>query len=143
MIKIINGIYGCRGENGILVAKSPKDPPFTLSQAEETRLVNRGVAKFIGDNSIFFSKSNQALNSDAIKPVSALQYSINMSRKELNKIAETYGVSTVRLNNKAEVIAAIELALAEKEKTESDIVDDTDTDDEQPDLNIDNVVVEV
>lgn len=132
MIRIISGIYGCRDENGILVAKSPKDSPFTLSSVEETRLVARGVAEFIGENTIEFAEASLLYNKD-------------MKRKELDKIAESLGLSTAHMNSKTEVIAAIEQSRSDQspptEKSDGDDIEDDE--EQQPDLNIADTVVKV
>ena len=47
MIKIIKGTYGFRDGNKVVPKKS-SDPPFSLPPEKERRLVNAGVAKYVG-----------------------------------------------------------------------------------------------
>ena len=48
MIKIIKGVYGHMTESGIVRPKTSADEPFTLTPAQEERLVGLGVAEYVG-----------------------------------------------------------------------------------------------
>lgn len=122
MIKLISGVYGYKCGNGSIVAKSPSDPPFSLSQKQENRLVTRGAAEYV----------NEEVSPTIEEPLTATEkpYSVDMPRAELDKIAEAHGFNTRRLNSKAEVVAAIE-----------QFVVNFETEQEQPNLNITETVV--
>ena len=47
-IKIINGTYGFRPEPLVVECKTPADPPFYVEDQEAIRLVNLGVAEYVG-----------------------------------------------------------------------------------------------
>lgn len=47
-IIIINGTYGFRPQPGIVESKSPRDPAFSVDDAEADRLVAMGVASLAG-----------------------------------------------------------------------------------------------
>lgn len=49
MIKIISGVYGYRDpDTGLVVPKTSKDKPFSLSPEQEERLVSLKVAEYVG-----------------------------------------------------------------------------------------------
>lgn len=49
MVKIIRGVYGYCGDNGIIIPKTSKDKPFSLSPEDEKRLVDKKVAVYVDD----------------------------------------------------------------------------------------------
>ncbi len=49
MIKIVRGVYGFLDENGIVRPKTEADEPFELAPEQEARLVNLGVAQYVGN----------------------------------------------------------------------------------------------
>ena len=49
MIKIIKGVYG-HMVNGTVKPKTTEDEPFELTPEQETRLVSRGVAVYVGES---------------------------------------------------------------------------------------------
>lgn len=46
MIKMISGVYGYRDTDGTIKPKTSKDPPFSLPDEEERRLVRLRVAEY-------------------------------------------------------------------------------------------------
>lgn len=48
MIKIIKGTYGYVDGNGAVQPKTAKDGPFSLTKEQEKRLVDQGVAEYVG-----------------------------------------------------------------------------------------------
>ena len=49
MIKIVQGVYGFLDANGFVRPKTEADEPFTLLPEQEARLVNLGVAQYVGN----------------------------------------------------------------------------------------------
>lgn len=49
MIKISRGVYGFIDENGTVRPKTARDGAFSVSEDEEARLVNLGVAEYVGE----------------------------------------------------------------------------------------------
>ena len=49
MIKISRGVYGFIDENGTVRPKTARDGAFSASEDEEARLVNLGVAEYVGE----------------------------------------------------------------------------------------------
>ena len=47
-IRIISGTYGFRASLGIVEPKTPEDEPFEVSEQEAARLVEKGVAAYVG-----------------------------------------------------------------------------------------------
>jgi len=97
-IKIIRGTYGYKQNgNGSISPKTVKDPPFEVDEKEAERLIDMGVAAHADNEQD--NEENPAYNK-------------SMSLKELQKIAEGYGVENAdKLTSKDKVIAAIEEAL--------------------------------
>lgn len=107
MIKIINGIYGYKQGNSI-IPKTKKDEPFECDAKEEARLVQLGVAEYVGE-----SKSAE----------DAPLYTTDMKLADLKAIALEKGATEEELkplNTKAKVIELIEKLLADAEQTETE-----------------------
>ena len=49
MIKISRGVYGFIDENGTVRPKTARDGAFSVSKDEKARLVNLGVAEYVGE----------------------------------------------------------------------------------------------
>ena len=106
MIRIISGTYG--GANGL---KTPKDPAFSLTAAEEARLVDRGVAEYVYEQT-------QALNggvetADELPALPA--YDISMTEKQLRGLAAFYGVDVSKVKGKKNIVAALDQFFAAEE----------------------------
>lgn len=93
MIKIISGTYGYKSPNGIYIAKSNNDEPFSLSKEEEERLVSQGIAKFI---------EVKAINEDEAKDY------FSMTRPELDEIASALDIDYTKIKTKKELIELIQ-----------------------------------
>ena len=107
MIKIINGIYGYKQGNSI-IPKTKKDEPFECDAKEEARLVQLGVAEYVGE-----SKSAE----------DAPLYTTDMKLADLKEIAKEKGATEEDLkplNSKAKVIELIEKLLTDAEQTETE-----------------------
>lgn len=92
MIKMIKGTYG-HMVGGVVKAKTPNSPPFSLPEAREAELVAAGVAVKVEE------------------PAQVKTYA-NMKMVELRKAAEALGVDASAAKSKKEVIAMLEAAEA-------------------------------
>lgn len=109
MIKIIKGIYGHKDSNGNIVSKTIKDAPFSLSPAQEERLVKRGVAEYV-DKSIANPKANSGEPEEPKSEISELGY------HELKSRAKQIGISGKGTRNElAERIREAEKNMEDKE----------------------------
>lgn len=100
MIKIISGTYG--GRDGI---KTVKDAPFSLTDAEEARLVDRGVAEYVYEQT-----SGNSVNLPA--------YDISMTEKQLRGLAAYYGIDVSKVKGKKNIVAAMDEFFKEQEDDE-------------------------
>ena len=120
-IVITRGVFGYVPTPGApVIAKTPKDPPFSVEDALAERLVAAEVAAYVD---AVDAGTDQNTTGDA-------EYNEGMTRDELNKIAESYGVEAPAKikGGKAAVIEAIEAAkakAAEGGNAEDDEVGDT------------------
>lgn len=104
-IVITRGVFGYVPTPGApVIAKTPKDPPFSVEDALAERLVAAEVAAYVD---AVDAGTDQNTTGGA-------EYNEGMTRDELNKIAESYGVETPAKikGGKAAVIEAIEEAKA-------------------------------
>lgn len=93
MIKIINGTCGCKSPKGGIAAKSSANAPFSLEDCEEKRLVKLGVAMFIEEET---------------PQEDSFECNPNMSRKELDQVASSFGIDSKKAKNKEELVAMIQ-----------------------------------
>ena len=104
-IVITRGVFGYVPTPGApVIAKTPKDPPFSVEDALAARLVEAEVAAYV-----------DAVDAGADQNTTGgAEYNEGMTRDELNKIAESYGVEAPAKikGGKAAVIEAIEAAKA-------------------------------
>ena len=120
MIKIVRGVYGFMDESGIVRPKTEADEPFSLLPHQEERLVQIGVAEYVGN-----VKPVQVAEA-AQDSVEAEQAPIGfdempeeepalseMTVKELREVGKEYGLSFKVGTTKAEMVKAIEAAEAE------------------------------
>ena len=123
MIKIINGVFGFN--NGIsIVPKTSKDEPFEAPADVEKRLVEIGVAEYVGKTEATEPTEEVTEEAEAVD----LQ---TLKLAELKEYAKEQGATDEELkplNSKAKVIELIEKLTSEEE--------------EVPDLNSDDGVVE-
>jgi len=117
MIKIIKGTYGHHiptdendpSKGGRTEPVTPDSEPISLSPEQEKRLVDRGVAEYVGTPPV----------TDPPPPNNPLAYNEDMKLEELKTIAiNGYKCDPETINKmraKKDVIAAIEQARAENE----------------------------
>lgn len=124
MIKIINGVFGFN--NGIsIVPKTSKDEPFEAPADVEKRLVEIGVAEYVGKTEATEPTEEVTEEAEAVD----LQ---TLKLAELKEYAKEQGATDEELkplNSKAKVIELIEKLNSEEAE-------------EVPDLNSDDGVVE-
>ena len=107
MIKIVRGVYGFMDKDGIVRPKTAADAPFTLQAEQEARLVNLGVAEYVGS---IESVQDSISVDDAPTEEPALS---ELSVKELREIGKEYGLTFKIGTSKADMVRAIEAAEAE------------------------------
>lgn len=104
-IVITRGVFGYEPTPGApVIAKTPKDPPFSVEDELAERLVAAEVAAYVDTAD---AGTDQDTPGDT-------EYNEGMTRDKLNEIAESYGVeSPAKIRGgKAAVIEAIEAAKA-------------------------------
>lgn len=124
MIEMISGVYG--GRDGI---KKPGDGAFSLSPAEEARLVRRGVARYTNiveeastpdtTDSEGLVEDIDPIGFDDMPPVEEPVDLESMSAKELRELGAEYGLTFKGNASKSYMIEAITAAQIEA-------ADDTD-----------------
>lgn len=126
MIKIVQGVYGFLGKDGIVRPKTEADEPFELTPEQEARLVKLGVAEYVGnveeeqepvetatedaEQQVEIEEEQKVIGFDEIPPVE-IPLS-DHSVKELREIGKEYGLSFKVGTTKADMIQAIEEAEA-------------------------------
>ena len=118
MIQITSGVYG----DGM---KRASDGPFTLSAAEEARLVARGVAKYV-TSAAPVSEAPAPAADDDNKPHEG------MTLKELRDIGKEYGLTFKVGMTKGDIVAAILDAQNQPEPDEDEVSED-ETEEIEPD----------
>ena len=124
MIRIIKGVYGHvpNPDTGIVVPKTSKDEPFSLSPEQEKRLVSIGVAEYVDAPAAPAIPEpedvDEALEAEAEPeaPAAEPETSLDdMSAKELREYGKTFGLTFRVGMTKVEMREAIEAAEAEVE----------------------------
>ena len=153
MIKIISGVYGYRNEKGAYVPKTSKSGPFSLSKAEEKRLVDRKVAVYVSEAE---KQNTDNPENDSGKP----KYNVKTKADKLGKMMKAVGLLPRAGMSRAEMVAALDKYYEQKEaENADDSTDDADDDSDDgndssldddngsednngglPDLNTENVV---
>lgn len=111
MIKIINGVYG-KKEGNRVIPVTANDGPFELTPEQEARLVKRGVAVYV-DKPKDTPTLSQQVNTDGNTEDRLPDYNEDMTREQLNQIAEIYGIAEPqKVRNKTELIALLDAAKA-------------------------------
>lgn len=121
MIKIVRGVYGFMDKDGIVRPKTAADEPFALLAEQEARLVNLGVAEYVGDvegeqepaetEQEEFEGEQDPIGFDEMpEEEPALS---ELSVKELREIGKEYGLTFKVGTSKADMVKAIEAAEAE------------------------------
>ena len=126
MIKIISGVYG-HYIDGRVIPKAKDSDPFELSVEEEKRLVDAGVAVYVD--------SGRTALPDGV--IGIPEYSTDMKVDELRAIAKNMGLTLKIGSSKAEMVAAIDEAIAAAMQDgnaddEQEPGDDEHNDGEQP-----------
>ena len=121
MIRIIKGVYGHvpNPDTGIVVPKTSKDEPFSLSPEQEKRLVSIGVAEYVDAPAAPAIPEpedvDEAPEAEAEPEVPAAEPETSlddMSAKELREYGKTFGLTFRVGMTKAEMREAIEAAEA-------------------------------
>lgn len=124
MIKIIKGVYGFMGENGVVSPKTSEDEPFSLPMEQEARLVSLGVAEYVvaedAGAPIGFDETPPELP-DVV--IGIPEYNANMKADELRAIAKDMGLTFKVGTTKAEMIETMDKFL------EENMVDGVDAED--------------
>ena len=120
MIKIVRGVYGFLDADGIVRPKTEADEPFELTPEQEARLVNLGVAQYVGN-----VKDEQEQEEIAPEETEGEQDPIGFdeapaderpmsdySAKKLREIGKDYGLTFKVGTTKADMVKAIEAAEA-------------------------------
>lgn len=103
MIKIVAGTYGYVNEKGFIVPKTAKDEPFELSEEDEARLVNLGVAEYVS-NSPRLEEASQAVEPNADIPV----YDVTMKQGDLYSIAKAAGLTLIPNATKGDIVKMLD-----------------------------------
>lgn len=132
MIKIVQGVYGFLDKDGIVRPKTEADEPFELSAEQEARLVNLGVAQYVGNvkdeqepeetapedtEEMETDGEQDPIGFDETPPEDFGDEEIidleTLTVKELRELGEEYGLSFKANAKKAEMIEAITAAQTE------------------------------
>lgn len=120
-IKITRGVFGYVAAPGKpIIAKTPKDPAFSVEDQIADRLVEKRVAVYVDPDPTHEDPDPAGATDDgAADPA---EYSEAMARDKLNEIAKSYGVEAPEKikGGKAAVIAAIEAAKATRESEDGE-----------------------
>lgn len=110
MIHIIKGTYGHvpNPNTGVVVPKTSKDEPFSLTPAQEKRLVLLGVAEYVDAPAVPAAPEAVAETESGDSAVALDE----MTAKELREYGKTIGLSLKIGMTKAEMREAIEAAEA-------------------------------
>ena len=139
MIKIVQGIYGYQDKNGVVRPKTPEDAPFSLTEAQEKRLVGLGVAEYVGNvpehpqDAVELTEDENTETDIVVLP----EYNVDMTTKELREIAKAYKIELAARASKKEILAALDEKTAALEAIYADDSEDV----EMPELDA-TVVVE-
>lgn len=139
MIKIVQGIYGYQDKNGVVRPKTPEDAPFSLTEAQEKRLVGLGVAEYVGNvpehpqDAVELTEDENTETDIVVLP----EYNADMTTKELREIAKAYKIELAARASKKEILAILDEKTAALEAIYADDSEDV----EMPELDA-TVVVE-
>ena len=111
MIKMIRGVYGLN-VNGIVTAKDKNSEPFSASEEQEKRLVERKFAVYVDGGDVPTSPEGDSLD--------------EMKYNDLRAFGKEHGLTFKAGTPKDEMLAAIREALAkgEEDSPEGDSLDD-------------------
>ena len=77
MVRIIKGVYGYVDKDGIPSPKTPKDKPFSMDSKEEQRLVDLGVAVFVGEPKVEVKAEEPETKKPSKKPKKKANKKVN------------------------------------------------------------------
>jgi hypothetical protein len=139
MIKIVRGVYGFMDKDGIVRPKTEADEPFELLPEQEARLVDRGVAEYVGDAKIeqdveaeqvenegeqapigFDETPPEDFVEDEAEVVEEIIDLETLTGKELRELGKEYGLTFKANAKKADMIEAITEAQKEVAVAEDD-----------------------
>lgn len=106
MIRMKSGV--CPTKDGM---KRASDGPFSLTDAQEERLVRRGVAEYV------FDHSEQPEHDGG---VNLPHYDLGMTLKQLQGIAAYFGLDASKLRRKQDVVDMLDAHFANSAEAESD-----------------------
>lgn len=89
MIRMKSGVYGARN-----MLKRASDGPFSLSDKEEARLVNRGVAEYVYEHQPVANEETPTIP----------QYDVGMTEKQLRGIAAYFCVDVSTAKKKQDIV---------------------------------------
>ena len=123
MIKIVRGVYGFVDKDGIVRPKTEADEPFELLQEQEARLVNLGVAQYVGTvkdtqepEEVEGEQEPIGFDETPAAEITLSEYSV----KELREIGKEYGLTFKVGMTKDDMVKAIEAAEAELDNDAED-----------------------
>lgn len=92
MIRMTSGVYGSKD------MKRPEDPPFCLPDAEEARLVKRGVAEYV------YEQAPTGLPASVGEVPTLPSYDVGMTEKQLRGIAAYHKVDVSAAKKKQDIV---------------------------------------
>lgn len=104
MIKIVKGTYGYVDSNGTVKPKTAADAPFELTEAQEARLVNKGVA-------VYVDGGRTALPEGVV----GVTWNVDMKADQLRAIAKDMGLTFPVGTTKAAMVEAMDKHMSEVE----------------------------
>ena len=111
MIKIIKGVYGYMTPAGIVKPKTAEDAPFSLTAAQEKRLVDLGVAEYVAAEP---EAEPEDIMPDLPEGVNGIpEYSVDMKADELREIAKEMGLTFKSGTSKAAMVEAMDKHIEE------------------------------
>lgn len=118
LIKIIAGVFGHRVDTRVIAVKAGDDP-IEVADAIAERLIKKGVAELVIDEPQAEQETDIDEGED-LEPFPA--YNENMTREELNKIAESVGIEAEVIEatkTKGDLIALLDEVKADYEADEA------------------------
>ena len=97
MIKIIKGVYGYRNKNGIIEPKTTESTAFSLTDAQEERLVKIGVAAYADEEGVAVAPVQQPLEDHIENAKKEILERMNFN--DLKKLAKEKGITTMAIVN--------------------------------------------
>ena len=114
MIKIISGTYG-HLIDGRVRPKTAGSEPFSLTPAEEARLVERGIAVYVNEAP---AEADASIDFDSIP-----EYSTRNTVKELQAIGEQFGITFEEGMTKAQMVEILDQYMAESDAEDAPTFD--------------------